>query len=356
MAGKSIVMAGAGNIGSHFAENLARMNEVERVVIVDRDTYEERNVGNQRIVPRDIGKPKAMVQARRLLEIRPSLEVHAIHAALENLPLGAWRADLIVACLDSKAARQVVNERAWRLGLPWVDSGVMGQEWLARVNAYLPAVDAPCLECSWSEVDYKLLEQQYLCGNGNGEPPPNTASSELGALAAAMLSLECRKMLAGEMECAAVGRQATYNARWLKFAVSEFRRNTRCRFDRATWRIEPLRCDTRAMRLAGLLEMAPTVRVPGHRFVRRLVCPACCGEKRLFHLESSLDAVQRRCSACRRPMVTPGFDIVENLNRDLPADVRGQTLDEAGLRYGDVVQAGDGYFEITEKVVMRTGK
>jgi hypothetical protein len=46
-------------------------------------------------------------------------------------------------------------------------------------------------------------------------------------------------------------------------------------------------------------------------------------------------------------MAAPGFDIVESLGRDLPADVLNQTLDEAGFRNGDVVQAGDRYFEIT---------
>jgi len=149
MPAKSIVVAGAGgNIGSHFTPHLARMREVGRVVLIDRDAYEPRNVVNQDIVSRDVKKPKVGVQARRLKEIRPDLGVAALHAPLESVPLGTWRADLIVACLDSRAARQAVNERAWRLGVPWIDSGVLGSEWLARVNVYVPGHDAPCLECA----------------------------------------------------------------------------------------------------------------------------------------------------------------------------------------------------------------
>ncbi len=102
--------------------------------------------------------------------------------------------------------------------------------------------------------------------------------------------------------------------------------------------------------------MAETVRVPGQRFVRRLVCSACGSERRLFHLAGSLDAACRRCGACGRPMVATGFDIVESLDRDLPADVRNQTLDEAGLRYEDVLQAGDRYFEIAANAVMENNK
>ncbi len=357
MSQKSIVVAGAGgNIGSHLTESLARMTPVGRVTLIDRDVYEPRNAANQDIVARDIGKPKVLVQARRLMQIRPDLEVTALHTSLENLPLGAWRVDLIVSCLDSRAARQAVNERAWRLGVPWVDAGVLGSEWLARVNVYAPAHDAPCLECAWSDDDYRLLEQRYPCGGGAQAPAPNGATSELGALAAAMLALECRKALTGEWDCAAVARQITFNARWHQFAVTSFRRNRHCRFDHGTWRIEPLPYHTRETRIADVLAWAGAVRAPGQRFIRRLVCPTCGGEKRLFRLEGSLDQRRLRCGACRRLMAAPGFDIVECLDGGLPTEIQKRTLEQAGLRYGDVLQCGDRYFEITANDVMARKK
>ena len=352
MSGKSVLVAGCGNIGSHLLRSLARMPEIARLTLADRDVYDPRNLVNQDILPRDVGKPKVQVQARRLAEIRPDLEIDAIHAPLETLPLGAWRVDLIAACLDSRAARQSVNERAWRLSVPWLDSGVLGSQWLARVNVYAHAYDAPCLECAWSDEDYRLLEQQYPCGGPAHAPAPNGASAELGALAAAVLALESRKMLTGEIARAAIGRQVTIDARWHRLSATSFRRNPRCRFDHATWRIEPWRCDTRQTRIADLLSLAATVRVPGQHFVRRLVCSACCAEKRLFRLDGSLVAALRRCGACRRPMAAPGFDVVESLDRGLPRAERNQTLAEAGLRYGDVVQAGDRYFEIAAHVVI----
>jgi molybdopterin/thiamine biosynthesis adenylyltransferase len=353
MSDKSIVVAGAGgNIGSHLTESLARMSNVGRVTLIDLDIYEARNIANQDIISRDVGKPKALVQARRLLEIRPNLEVNAIYAPLETLPLAAWRADLIVACLDSRSARQAVNQRAWRLGVPWVDSGVLGSEWLARVNAYTPAEGAACLECAWSDEDYRLLEQQYPCGGGANSSAPNGASSELGALAAAMLAIECRKILVGELECAAVGQQVTFNARWHRFAATSFRRNPQCRFDHATWAIEPLRCDTGEMRISDLLTTEGSVSVPGQRFVRRLVCSVCGKERRLFRLDGSLDPALRQCSACGMTMAVPGFDIIEGLDGGLPADVMNQTLDRTGLRYGDVLLRGARYFEITANTVM----
>jgi hypothetical protein len=110
------------------------------------------------------------------------------------------------------------------------------------------------------------------------------------------------------------------------------------------------------MRVADLLALAETVRVPGHRFVRRLVCPACCAEKRLFHLDGSLDAAVRRCGACRRPMEAAGFDVVEILDGALPEDVRRRTLEDVGLRCGDVLQAGDRYLGISADTEMTSGK
>ena len=355
MRRKSILVAGVGNIGSFFVRLLARMPDVGRVVLVDRDTYKhKRNLANQDILQCDLGKTKVAAQASRLAEIRPDLEIEAIHLPLESLPLGAWNVDLVTACLDSRAARQVVNERAWRRGVPWVDSGVMGSEGLTRVNAYVPGADAPCLECAWSEDDYRLIGQEYPCGAG--EPAPNGAPAELGALAAALLAVECRKLLAGVTEGGAIGRQATLNARWLQFAVTSFRRNPRCRFDHATWRIEPLGRSLRTSPVGGLLELADTVRVPGQRFVRRLVCPACGAAKHLFHLDGTIAAAVRRCAACRRPMAATGFDMEESLHRGLPGEALNQTLEKSGLRRGHVLQAGDRYFEIGAGAVMENEK
>jgi tRNA A37 threonylcarbamoyladenosine dehydratase len=70
MSEKSIVVAGTGgNIGSYFTPHLARMPEVGRATLIDRDVYETRNLVNQDIVPGDVKKPKALVQARRLASI-----------------------------------------------------------------------------------------------------------------------------------------------------------------------------------------------------------------------------------------------------------------------------------------------
>jgi hypothetical protein len=95
----------------------------------------------QDIDKRDIGRPKADVQAPRLHRINGGLEVAALNIAVEDVPLGALRADVMLACLDSRRARLVVNQAAWRLGVPWINAGVDGSDLLVRIQTFLPALD-----------------------------------------------------------------------------------------------------------------------------------------------------------------------------------------------------------------------
>ncbi|MDO8473636.1 MAG: ThiF family adenylyltransferase, partial [Dehalococcoidia bacterium] len=123
--GKSVAVVGAGgNIGSHILEHIARMPEVTRVRLIDKDIYERKHLLSQSITPSDVGRAKAIAQPRRLRAIRSDLCIEPIAKGVEELPLGTLHCDAIVACLDSLWSRQVVNAAAWRLGVPWIDGGV----------------------------------------------------------------------------------------------------------------------------------------------------------------------------------------------------------------------------------------
>ena len=69
---RSVVVVGAGgNIGSHLVPHLARMQLLDSVTLIDNDVYEASNLQTQDVTPRDVGKRKTAVQARRLKRIRP---------------------------------------------------------------------------------------------------------------------------------------------------------------------------------------------------------------------------------------------------------------------------------------------
>ncbi|MGA3372079.1 MAG: ThiF family adenylyltransferase [Terracidiphilus sp.] len=348
-----IVVAGMGNTGSHLLPHLARMASISRITLVDPECYEIGNVAVQNIDRMDVGQPKVAAQANKLERIRPSLgasglEVVALQERIEDAPRGLLKADLIVSCLDSRSSRQHVNEIAWRLGIPWIDCGVLGSQNLARVSTYAPGPDGACLECGWSHEDYALLEQEYLCGAGGGAAFPTMASSALGALAASLLAIEVAKILSGEQAEPVAARQVIVGAENHFAQVTASRRNPWCRFDHRTWHVEPWECEPEATALGAALDALGSLQVEGHSFVTELVCPGCGrrGEKSL-----RLNRPLARCAACNRRMTSSGFGSLERLNRELAGEFAKLTLAEIGLRAGDIVSGGGQHHRIHHRML-----
>jgi adenylyltransferase/sulfurtransferase len=351
-ADKSIVVIGCGgNIGSHLVPHLARMPQVARVTLIDRDVYEEANLLTQAITTRDVGRRKAAVQARRLSRINPALSIKAIAETVERVPLGLLRADVILACLDTKRARQYVNQAAWRLGVPWIDTGVEAGNLLARVNVYVPGDERPCLECAWDEQDYSALEQAYPCAGFAAQTFRTNAPSSLGALAASLQAIECEKVLSGHLEHAAVGQQVLIGAAHHKHYVTAYRRNPECRFDgHETWSIKRLNRRPQDLTVRQALELGHTadsvntqvgLRVEGDPFVRKLSCAGCGQTRRLLRLQSRLRAADSACGRCGQRMFAAGFDLSERLAAvALTGRLLNRSLHSLGFRQGDVFGVG----------------
>jgi molybdopterin/thiamine biosynthesis adenylyltransferase len=345
METQHIVVAGAGgNTGSHLLPHLARMPGIARLTLVDPDAYEPENLAVQNVDSLDVGKPKVLAQADKLRRINPNFHVAAMQERIEDVPRGLLRCDLMVSCLDSRAARQHVNEIAWRLNTPWIDCGVLGSQNLARVNAYVPSKDAPCLECPWSEEEYALLEQEYPCGATSGAIYPTMASSPLGALAASLMTIEIAKLLAGDLTTSVVAKQVVLDARHHCLLVTSSRRNPDCRFDHCTWAIEPWYCRPEVTTVAAALRALGSLQVGGHRFVRALVCPGCGRLEKSLRLNRPVAC----CSSCDRQMVSPDFASLERLDSNSAEEYSNLTLAQVGLRAGDVVSNGDRHYWISE--------
>lgn len=355
-SGKSVVVVGAGgNIGSHLVTHLARMPEVSGVTLIDKDVYESSNLETQDITARDLGKRKAVVQARRLRRINPRVRVDAIPDAVERVPLGKLRADVILACLDSRIARQHVNQFAWRLGVPFIDAGVEAGGLLARVNVYAPGLDNPCLECAWDDRDYEALEQTYPCVGFVLEVAATNAPSSLGALAASLQAIECRKLLSGQTDDCAVSKQVLIDASHHKHYVTSYRRNPNCRFaGHEVWHIERLKRSTKNFTLRQALNLAPATngngsasfRLESKPFVKRLTCLSCGHRRELLRLAHSLSRRQARCGVCGQQMVASGFDLIERLNVDsVSRSVLSRSLRSLGLRSTEVFSVGDSQIE-----------
>jgi molybdopterin/thiamine biosynthesis adenylyltransferase len=334
-----VVVGAGGNIGSHFTPLAARLPDVGHLVVVDPDTYEARNLISQNIQREDVGRPKVDVVAERVRSIDPNLNVVAIVDIVQNVPLGRLRGDVIVACLDSRRARQSVNEVAWRLGIPWVDAAVRPEDLLARANVYLPKPDLPCIECSWDDRHYQGLEILHPCEGDGKNVPATNGPADLGALAAALACLECRKILAGDIDPEAAGREILIEARSYHHAVSRSRRNPRCRFDHKTLAVEPLNVSPEEMTVEEALALpggegdgANSLRVPGKSWVTTLVCRSCGRPEPLMFLLERLTDGMRTCGECGHVTEPVGFSIRDSIGSEeiSPADA-GKSLAELGM-------------------------
>jgi molybdopterin/thiamine biosynthesis adenylyltransferase len=352
-AAARVVVVGCGNIGSHLVGHLARMREVSALTLVDPDVYEEQNLSCQEISPEDVKQSKVAVQARRLAGLRRSLRITAIPEAVEDVPLGILRADAILACLDSREARRVVNQAAFRLGVPWIDSGIEAQGLLARVNGYLPAPDAPCLECAWDEEDYRTLEQTYPCERHARKAPPTGAPSSLGAAAASLQATECSKLLRREFDQFAAGRQVLLDLRHHKHYVTTYRRSPACRFDHRSWEIDEIQRGPGQLKLDDLLPLASAklgncgevgLSVAEQPFARRLLCRECGLRKDRLRLLGRLGP----CPSCGTEFSPAGVESELSLRGS--ARFLRKTLRSLGFLTGDVITLragpGEAHFQI----------
>ena len=80
---------------------------------------------------------------------------------ITDLGLGLFAdVDVVIGCLDNREARLWVNRQCWKVGTPWVDSGI--QEIQGVVKVFVPP-DSACYECAMTERDYQLLNLRYSC-------------------------------------------------------------------------------------------------------------------------------------------------------------------------------------------------
>lgn len=349
-----LLVVGAGAIGSALIPQLARSPHVAKLTIVDRDRYDEGNLRGQQIDRAHVGRLKANAQAAVARRINPRLDVVPHHMAVEDLPLGALRATVILAALDSRRARMVVNQAAFRLGIPWIDAGISTHEWLARVRVHVPGSAGSCLECGWDQADYALVEQTYPC-MPDAPAPATNAPAGLGALAASLQALACEALLADGTHAPLVDRELLMSARAHTHYVTTHRRNPACRMpDHQPWHIDALggADDTT---VEDVLAHGSTLRgadsflslgVAGQRVSTMLGCEACGTTRPTVSLERRLRASAEVCSHCNGrmgPMGFGGYDeapiaLLPNAVRQVPLAALGiATHDVLTLRTPDVV-------------------
>jgi molybdopterin/thiamine biosynthesis adenylyltransferase len=143
-----VAVVGCGALGTVAAELLVRAG-VARLTIIDRDVVELSNLQRQSLfTERDAAgsREKALAASTALKEIDSSAEIRPL---VEDLvPRNAERLlaghQLIVDATDNFAARFLINDVAWKLGIPWIYGAAVGAE--GTFGVFRPGL-TPCLRC-----------------------------------------------------------------------------------------------------------------------------------------------------------------------------------------------------------------
>lgn len=143
-----ILIVGMGALGTVIANHMARAG-VGHIKFIDRDFVEHSNLQRQTLfVESDAGEalPKAVAAERRLKAINSDIVIEGIIGDLtpQNIDEYARDADLILDGTDNFQTRFVINDYAFKVGIPYIYGGAVSSRGMQA--AFVPG-ETPCLRC-----------------------------------------------------------------------------------------------------------------------------------------------------------------------------------------------------------------
>lgn len=133
-----VAVIGAGGLGAPVLQYLSAAG-VGTIGIFDFDVVEESNLHRQILFnSEDIGKPKAEIASKRLMQINPHIKLSAnhVHITPENVVEQLQSYDLIVDGSDNFQTRYIVNDASLLLDIPLVYGSIYRFEGQVTVFNY----------------------------------------------------------------------------------------------------------------------------------------------------------------------------------------------------------------------------
>lgn len=139
----SAVIIGCGGLGTNAAVHLAGAG-IGRLLLVDYDTVEERNLNRQFFYTKDdIGKEKAALLAERLRAYSPETEIHYSFGKYEKSLINGY--DIVIIAVDNTETRAQINADCREQKIPCVNGSING--FFGFAYLYLPG-STPDLEAA----------------------------------------------------------------------------------------------------------------------------------------------------------------------------------------------------------------
>lgn len=148
LTGKSVLIIGAGSVGSKMAMHLVRAG-VGKFIIIDFDRVETANLCRCEYSVRDVGRYKSLALRDRLMDVNPFAEVETYQMNVKDMGESELvdlisRSHLVVSAADDPAVEQWLNSLAHSL-LPVVYPGLYSRASAGEVIFTLPG--GPCYQC-----------------------------------------------------------------------------------------------------------------------------------------------------------------------------------------------------------------
>ncbi|MDQ0246233.1 molybdopterin/thiamine biosynthesis adenylyltransferase [Bacillus fengqiuensis] len=153
IAGKHVLVVGAGALGTASAEGLVRAG-IGKLTIVDRDYVEWSNLQRQQLYDEeDAGRkmPKAVAAKERLRKVNSNVEIipHVIDGTAEKLESLLYEVHLILDATDNFDTRMILNDLSQKHDIPWIYGACVGSY---GVSYTIIPGKTPCLHCLLEHV------------------------------------------------------------------------------------------------------------------------------------------------------------------------------------------------------------
>jgi hypothetical protein len=249
----------------------------------------------------------------------------------------------------------LVNEYAWRLGIPWVDAALdgSGTRLFGRVNVYDPRQpEAPCMECTWDDRMYAQVlvgEQDHGCPtwlqavSRPDETPPTLAISGMAGIVAGWQTIQTLRLLGGDTSV--IGREVLIDAEHGLLHSATIRRTPRCRFDHQTWSTlehangawqQPVHALFAHAEAA--FGSAVTLQAYRRSLATILLCSTCEVQQPVARFGHALQPEDIRC-ACGGIAQPVCFSCLTTFDRTQAAAILDMSWQQLGLPVSDIVTA-----------------
>ncbi|WP_433824588.1 HesA/MoeB/ThiF family protein [Actinoplanes sp. CA-015351] len=192
LAKARVVIAGMGALGNEVARLLA-LAGVGCLLICDHDVVEESNLSRTTLFrTADIGQPKVLAARRALADLAPTTVVEARVAPLvSGAGIGELRsADIVISCLDSRAARLQLARRCGLAGTGMLNAGT--SPWGGEICWYAPG--GACYSCGMTSAQRTEDDAPIGCA----VPAPSLpASAPISAMIGAWQATAAVRLLCG---------------------------------------------------------------------------------------------------------------------------------------------------------------